>query len=66
MSAITITSKAARLAIMESSTVLPTPGPAMMPIRCPSPQVSSPSITRMPKKNGVATGRRRRGESGSA
>ena len=55
--AITITSAEVYRAIMPSSTLLPTPEPAKIPIRCPSPQVNRPSNARTP----VLSGRSMRG-----
>ena len=37
---------------MPSSTLLPTPEPAKIPIRCPLPQVNRPSMARMPVPSG--------------
>ena len=47
-SVMTLMSASVLRAIMESSVDLPTPEPAMMPMRCPSPIVMSPSIARTP------------------
>ena len=46
--AITLTSAVVLRAIIPSSTLLPTPLPAKIPIRCPCPRVISPSIARTP------------------
>ena len=55
------------LRMMEASSVdLPPPAAAKMPMRCPSPQVRSPSIARMPSEIGFEMIRRSSGEGGGA
>ena len=66
MSASTDTS-ASVLRMMEASRVdLPPPAAAKMPMRCPSPHVSIPSIARMPSEIGREMMRRSSGPGGSA
>jgi hypothetical protein len=48
-------------AIEDTSVLLPTPGPEKMPMRCPNPQLSSPSIARMPVASDWRIGSRESG-----
>ncbi len=64
--AITLTSAVVRRAIMPSRTLLPTPLPAMMPMRCPRPRVISPSMARTPVPSGRSMRLRSSGCGGSA
>ena len=52
MSAKTQTSAVQPLRIVERSVDLPPPAAAKMPMRCPSPQVSTPSSDRIPRERG--------------
>ena len=52
--AITLTSAETSRAIMPRAVDLPTPAPEKMPSRCPRPQVSRPSMARMPSSRGSA------------
>ena len=54
----TTTSAVVKRLIMPRSTDLPTPDPAMMPIRWPLPTVSSALIARTPTSRGLSTGLR--------
>lgn len=54
----TITSASVFLVIIPINTLLPTPLPAIKPIRWPLPTVNSPLIARTPTLSGVSTGRR--------
>ncbi len=64
--AMTLTSARVLLAIIPSSTLLPTPEPAMIPMRCPWPQVSRPLIERIPRSRGVSILLRSIGPAGRA
>jgi hypothetical protein len=50
--AVTMTSADVYRDIMPSVTLLPTPEPEKMPMRCPRPHVSRASIARMPVESG--------------
>ena len=53
MSASTQTSAVQPLRILDNRVDLPPPAAAKMPMRCPSPQVSTPSMTRRPREMGL-------------
>ena len=57
----TTTSAAVNLVIMPNKTDLPTPDPAIIPIRWPWPTVSKLLITRTPTSSCLSTGRRANG-----
>ena len=61
----TTTSAAASRATRASSELLPAPGPANTPTRCPSATVARASIARTPRGNGSRTLRRRSGSGGA-
>ena len=60
-SASTVRSAEVPRVIMPISVLLPTPLPPKMPTRCPRPQVSKPSIARMPQPSGERIGERSSG-----
>ena len=53
-----VTSADEPLTIMESKVDLPPPAAAKIPMRCPSPQVSKPSMARTPSGRGSLMMRR--------
>ncbi len=62
----TLTSADDDLQIMPRRVLFPTPAPAKMPTRCPTPRVRSPSMTRTPVANGTQTGFLANGGGGGA
>ncbi len=66
MRAMTVISAFVLRVIIPISVDLPTPEPAKMPSRCPWPQVSRPSRTRMPSGSGSVIRRRLSGSGGEA
>ena len=66
ISATTLTSAWDERQIMPSRVLLPTPAPAKMPMRCPTPSGSMPSTARIPVAKGCSMARRANGGGGAA
>ena len=66
ISANTHTSAEQPLMMLDKSVLLPPPAAAKIPMRCPSPQVSTPSSTRRPREIGLSMILRSMGFGGSA